>query len=238
MKELRADKLAAESLGISRQDARKLIWKGQVEVNGRLCKKIDEKFLEGSVVTAAGRQAVHQEFIYLMLNKPRGVVSASRDPRQTTVVDLVRDAYPRRQLFPAGRLDKDSEGFVLLTDDGAFAHEILAPKHHIPKTYRVTLDTPFTEEMQAGFREGVLLADGSRTLSAEALFTQDERVCQVILHEGMYHQIKRMFGRFGAGVERLQRTAMGDLPLDKDLAPGEYRPLKKYELEQIACERS
>ena len=238
MKELRADKLVAESLGISRQDAKKLIGKGQVWVNGRPCKKTDEKFPEGSAVAAAGRQAVHEEFIYLMLNKPKGVVSASRDPRQTTVVDLVREAYPRRALFPAGRLDKDSEGFVILTDDGAFAHEILAPKHHIPKTYLVTLDTPFTAEMQAGFQKGVVLADGSRTLAAEAFFTGEERVCRVILHQGMYHQIKRMFGRFGAGVERLYRTAMGSLLLDEKLAPGEYRPLSLSELEQIACGRS
>lgn len=233
MEQVRADKLVSQSLGVSRQDARKLIYKKLVAVNGQPCNKIDDKYPAGSEVTAEGQKGTHQKFVYLMLNKPRGVVSASRDKKQKTVVDLVRDAYPRRDLFPAGRLDKDSEGFVFLTDDGVLAHEILAPKHHVPKTYLVTLDTPFTEEMREGFAAGVTLASGEKTLRAEAFFTDDLYLCRVVLQEGMYHQIKRMFGTFGAGVNRLRRVSIGALMLDESLKPGEFRPLTFAELEQI-----
>ena len=114
-----------------------------------------------------GKALAYRQFVYLMLNKPEGVVSASTDKRDTTVVDLVGDAYPRRELFPAGRLDKTSTGFVLLTDDGGFAHDILAPRRHVSKTYTVVIDTPLTEEMKAGFAAGVTLADGTALSPAE-----------------------------------------------------------------------
>ena len=130
-------------------------------------------------------------------------MSASTDKRDTTVVDLIGDAYPRRELFPAGRLDKTSTGFVLLTDDGGFAHEILAPKRHVSKTYTVVIDTPLTEEMRRGFAEGVTLADGTALSPAkvEAL-TPDGLTVKVRLRQGVYHQIKRMFGVYGRGRER------------------------------------
>ena len=118
-------------------------------------------------VAVDGAPLAYRQFVYLMLNKPEGVVSASTDKRDTTVVDLIGDAYPRRELFPAGRLDKTSTGFVLLTDDGGFAHEILAPKRHVSKTYTVVIDTPLTEEMRRGFAEGVTLADGTALSPAE-----------------------------------------------------------------------
>ena len=145
-----------------------------------------------------GRALDYQQFVYLMLNKPEGVVSASTDKRETTVVDLVGDAYPRRELFPAGRLDKTSTGFVLLTDDGGFAHDILAPKRHVSKTYTVTIDTPLTEEMRAGFAAGVTLADGTALSPAEvSALTPDGLTVRVLLRQGVYHQIKRMFGIYG-----------------------------------------
>jgi 16S rRNA pseudouridine516 synthase len=161
-------------------------------------------------------------------------VSAATDKRDTTVVDLVQGAYPRRELFPAGRLDKTSTGFVLITDDGTFAHDILAPRRHVSKTYTVTLDTPLTEEMRAGFAAGVTLADGTALSPAEvtALDATGLRV-RVVLRQGVYHQIKRMFGVYGAGVNELHRDAIGGLALDARLAPGEWRALNAQEVERI-----
>ena len=127
----------------------------------------------------------YQKYVYLMLNKPEGVVSAAQDKRDTTVVDLVKDAFPRRQLFPAGRLDKTSTGFVLLTDDGTLAHDILAPGHHVPKQYLVTLDTPLTNAMRVGFAAGVTLADGQTLAPAEVKPAgADPCVVRVTLHQG------------------------------------------------------
>ena len=237
MQPIRADKLVSEALGVTRQEARRLIQKRKVKINGVQCCRPDEKAESESQVEVAGQAVQHREYVYIMLNKPKGVVSASADPRCETVVDLVRGQYPRRALFPAGRLDKDSEGFVLLTDDGIFARNILAPKRHVPKTYCVTLDTPFTAEMAKGFALGVTLASGEVTLSAAAEETQNPFVCKVVLHQGLYHQIKRMFGRFGAGVNALRRTAIGPVELDAGLPAGGYRELTEEELAKItgAC---
>ena len=158
---MRLDKYLAETAQCTRSEAKALLAKGRVQVNGAVCKKGDTQLKETDTVAVDGKALNYRQFVYLMLNKPEGVVSASTDKRDTTVVDLVGDAYPRRELFPAGRLDKTSTGFVLLTDDGGFAHDILAPKRHVSKTYTVTLDTPLTEEMRTGFAAGVTLADGT-----------------------------------------------------------------------------
>ncbi|MEG2698069.1 MAG: pseudouridine synthase, partial [Ruthenibacterium sp.] len=143
---MRLDKYVAESTGQSRSDARSVIRRGEVSVNGALCRKADAQVPDGALVSLANAPLAHTEYVYLMLDKPQGVVSAAKDSRDTTVTDLVRADFPRRALFPAGRLDKTSTGFVLLTDDGAFAHDILAPKRHVSKTYHVVLDTPVTPE--------------------------------------------------------------------------------------------
>ena len=182
-----------------------------------------------------GQGKPRQSFVYIMLNKPARVVSASSDRREVTVVDLVRSAYPRRELFPAGRLDKTSTGFVLLTDDGGFAHDILAPKRHVPKTYRVTLDTPLTREMADGFAAGVTLMDKVRLAPAEvAPLSDDGRTVRVVLRQGVYHQIKRMFGVYGAGVDALHREAIGPVALAETLAPGAWRELTEQEVAAIA----
>ena len=138
------------------------------------------------------------------------------------------------ELFPAGRLDKTSTGFVLLTDDGGFAHDILAPKRHVSKTYTVTLDTPLTAEMKAGFAVGVTLADGTALSPAEVeAMTPDGLTVRVLLKQGVYHQIKRMFGVYGAGVNALHRDAIGGLALDAALAPGQWRELSDAEVAEI-----
>lgn len=231
---MRLDKFLAEAVQCTRSEGRALIQKGRVTVNGAVCKKADTQLRESDAVCVDGRPAVYQPFVYLMLNKPAGVVSASTDRRDTTVVDLVGDAYPRRELFPAGRLDKTSTGFVLLTDDGTFAHDILAPKRHVPKTYRVVLDTPLTAEMTEAFERGVTLADGTALSPASVTAVSDDGcTVRVVLRQGVYHQIKRMFGVYGAGVNALHREAIGGLALDESLAPGAWRELTAAEKEKI-----
>ena len=179
---MRLDKYLAETAQCTRSEAKAMLSKGRVQVNGAVCKKGDTQLKESDTVAVDGKVLCYQQFVYLMLNKPEGVVSASTDKRDTTVVDLVGDAYPRRQLFPAGRLDKTSTGFVLLTDDGTFAHDILAPKRHVAKTYTVTLDTPLTDEMKAGFAAGVTLADGTALSPAEVTaLTDDGLTVRVVL---------------------------------------------------------
>lgn len=231
---MRLDKYLAETAQCTRSEAKTLLQKGRVTVNGAVCKKGDAQLKAGDAVAVDGKTLQYQKFVYLMLNKPAGVVSASTDKRDTTVVDLVGGAYPRRELFPAGRLDKTSTGFVLLTDDGGFAHDILAPKRHVSKTYTVVLDTPLTAEMQAGFAQGVTLADGTALSPAEVeALTEDGLTVRVTLKQGVYHQIKRMFGVYGAGVNALHRDAIGGLALDKTLEPGQWRELSDEEVAKI-----
>ena len=227
---MRLDKYLAETAQCTRSEAKALLAKGRVTVNGTVCKKGDTQLKAADAVAVDGRALDYQQFVYLMLNKPEGVVSASTDKRDTTVVDLVGDAYPRRELFPAGRLDKTSTGFVLLTDDGGFAHDILAPKRHVSKTYTVTIDTPLTEEMRAGFAAGVTLADGTALSPAEvSALTPDG----LSLRRQRQMCIRDRFGIYGAGVNALHRDAIGGLTLDESLAPGQWRELTADEVAKI-----
>lgn len=232
---MRLDKYLSEAAQCTRSESRALVQKGRVTVNGVVCKKADAQITEKDAVCLDGKPVHHQRFVYIMLHKPAGVVSASTDGRDTTVVDLVHPAYPRRELFPAGRLDKTSTGFVLLTDDGAFAHDILAPRRHVPKTYTVMLDAPLTAEMRQGFAAGVTLADGTALAPAEVeALSADGCTVRVTLRQGVYHQIKRMFGVYGAGVNALHRDAIGGLWLDAALAPGQWRELSAEEVAKIS----
>ncbi len=234
METMRLDRYVAEALGLTRSESRRAIQAGRVCLGGTVCKKADTRCADDAAVTLDGASLMREKAVYLMLNKPLGVVSASRDKADTTVVDLVAAAYPRRELFPAGRLDKTSTGFVIVTDDGAFAHDILSPRHHVPKTYRVTLDTPLTPEMIRGFAAGVTLADGETMAPAEVnALSPDGLTARVVLHQGVYHQIKRMFGVWGAGVDGLHREAIGGVALDETLAPGAFRPLTQAERDRI-----
>lgn len=233
---MRLDKYLSERTGMTRSESRKAITKGRVAVNGAICRKADTQVAEDAAIALDGTPlaGAYQKYVYIMLHKPEGVVSASRDKRDTTVVDLVAAHYPRRELFPAGRLDKTSTGFVLLTDDGALAHDLLAPARHVEKQYRVTLDTPLTDAMRAGFAAGVTLADGQTLAPAKVEPAgEDPCVVRVTLRQGVYHQVKRMFGVYGAGVNALHRESIGGVPLDPDLAPGQWRELTAQELHQL-----
>ena len=206
---MRLDKYLAERTGMTRSESRKAVTKGRVSIDGAACRKADTQLDEHTAAVALDGvplAGAYRKFVYIMLNKPEGVVSASRDKKDTTVVDLVAADYPRRELFPAGRLDKTSTGFVLLTDDGALAHDILSPAHHVEKQYVVTLDTPLTD---------------------------DGLTVQVTLRQGVYHQIKRMFGVFDAGVNALHRESIGGVALDPALAPGQWRELTAEEVERL-----
>lgn len=231
---MRLDKYLAETAQCTRSEAKALLAKGRVTVNGAVCKKGDTQLKAADAVAVDGRALDYQQFVYLMLNKPEGVVSASRDKKDTTVVDLVAADFLRRELFPAGRLDKTSTGFVLLTDDGALAHDILSPAHHVKKQYVVTLDTPLTDAMRRGFAEGVTLADGETMAPAgvEPL-TDDGLTVRVTLRQGVYHQIKRMFGVYDAGVNALHRESIGGVALDAALAPGQWRELTEEEEKKL-----
>lgn len=231
---MRLDKFLSERLGIPRSESRKLLLKGQVQLSGVTCKQADTKIDEAAAeVTVAGQDlaAGYEKYVYIMLHKPVGVVCATKDKRDPTVTDLVAADYPRRQLFPAGRLDKTSTGFVLLTDDGALAHNLVSPAHHVSKQYLVTLDAPLTDQVSKAFEQGVTLADGETMAPAKVSIAGDDpRVVKVILQQGVYHQIKRMFGVYGIGVDALHRTEIGGVALDKTLAPGAYRALTAAEL--------
>ena len=232
----RLDKILSTQLNISRTDAKQMIKKGRVSVNGIPAKSGDVKVADADIVAVDGNKISYSRFVYIMMNKPKGVISASDGKGEKTVVDLVPSDMQRRGLFPAGRLDKDTTGFVLLTDDGEFAHSILAPSKHIDKTYVVTLDKPVTPEAVADFRSGMEL-NGERLLQADAeIISEDATVCRVVLRQGLYHQIKRMFKKHGLTVLELKRVKMGNLSLDDSLLPGECRYLSQKELDLI-CSR-
>lgn len=195
---------------------------------------------ENDTVVFCGDTLSYKKYIYIMMNKPAGVVSASRSPEERTVVDLVPDSMKRRGLFPAGRLDKDSTGFVLITDDGEFAHSVLSPSRHVPKTYLVTAETELSPENEKKFMSGVELSDG---VTKPAKITKTEKyidghpVYEVVLFEGRYHQIKRMFSSLGSSVLGLHRISFGGLKLDENLLPGECRELGSEEIAEITKNR-
>ncbi len=228
----RIDKVISNQTGYSRKEVKELVRAKRVKVNDQLVLKSDEKVdLEKDHLFLDERELIIQKYVYLILNKPKGYVSATEDKNDLTVLELVPDEYRHRNLFPAGRLDKDTTGMMIITDDGEFAHEILAPKKHVTKTYLVTVDIPLTKEMQEGFLQGVELIDGvCKTSTLEIL---DEYHAKVILTEGRYHQIKRMFGVYKAKVLELKRVSMGNLFLPDDLEEGQCRELTEEELRRV-----
>ncbi|MBE6150437.1 MAG: rRNA pseudouridine synthase [Firmicutes bacterium] len=228
----RLDKFISSQTNYSRKDIKDLVKKKQVLVNGEVVLKSDIK-VDNLVdkIVVCGEEIIFKKYVYLMLNKPKGYVSASFDKNDKTVIDLVPDIYKHRNLFPAGRLDKDTTGLMIITDDGEFAHNILAPNKHISKTYNVTIDIDMNEDMVLGFKNGVNLSDGE--CKSASLEITGKNTGIVILTEGRYHQIKRMFGCFGAKVVELERIKMGNFTLPSDLKQGDVREFTKEELESV-----
>ena len=230
MRPERLDKVLAGQSTWSRREVRDWIKGGLVTVNGAPVRDPGQKIIqETDRVAVKGREITLRRNLYLMMDKPAGVVSASRDDGCPTVVDLVPPELKRPGLFPAGRLDKDTTGMVIITDDGALAHRILSPKSHIPKVYLARIDDFITNAMIQGFAQGIPVGEEGVTLPAE-LVALDLALARVTLREGMYHQIKRMFASYGAKVLELRRVSMGGLVLDGTLGPGGCRELTPREL--------
>ena len=232
---MRLDKYLAERTGMTRSESRKAITKGRVMVAGRVCRKADTQLDETAAQIAldgAPLAGEYKKYVYIMLNKPAGVLTATRDPRKPTVVDALPEDWKRRGLFPVGRLDKDTTGLLLLTDDGTFAHKVISPKSHVSKLYEAVVDGTPCEADFAAFREGIVLRDGTQCLPAELIDLGGGRV-QVEVFEGKYHQVKRMLGSRQMSVLQLKRLRIGGLWLDGSLAEGEYRRLTPEEIEKI-----
>lgn len=229
----RLDKVLSSFYSLSRADTKKLMKKQCVRVNGVVTKSLDIKVdPDKDDITVDGQKIIFKKHIYIMMNKPEGVISASDDKSAKTVVDLVPDELYRDGLFPAGRLDKDTTGFVLLTDDGDFAHRILSPKNHIEKTYHAVLEKQLSEKDIEHFLSGVELKDGTLCLEAKVRMLEGT-TAEVIIHEGKYHQVKRMFAALGNKVIALRRVKMGNLPLDENLPEGDCREITSEELKLI-----
>ena len=226
----RLDKLLAATGKWSRKEAKAILKAGRVQVDGVTAKAPEEKVPEGARVTVDGHPVSTEKYTYLMLHKPAGVVSSTEDPRERTVLSLLPPDLRRLDLFPVGRLDKDTEGLLLLTNDGGLAHRLLAPGRHVDKVYYAEVDGPLDEGDCVAFAEGVALRDGTKCLPAELTLLEEPGQCLVTIHEGKYHQVKRMLASRGAPVTYLKRISMGPLKLDTTLPPGAFRPLTQGEL--------
>ncbi len=218
----RLDKLLVQSGVGSRKEVQRLIKSGAVEVNGEVCNKIDAKFADTDLQITVGGQAVNTDkFIYIMMNKPSGVVSATVDNHDKTVIDILPKELKRPDLFPAGRLDKDTEGLLIITNDGDFAHKMLSPKKHVDKTYIAKLDKPFDDEVVSKFEDGIVFNDGTKCLPAVLEMAENDRItAKVTICEGKFHQVKKMFAVCGIKVVHLQRISIGNLYLDSNLPIG------------------
>lgn len=232
---MRIDKFLVSQNICTRKEAQKLVRKGLVKIDGEIIKKPETK-LDPNVnkVTVDGKDISYQEYVYIIMNKPKCYISASNDKNAETVVDLVPKEMKRKNLFPAGRLDKDTTGMLIITDDGDFAHRMLSPKKHVEKVYKATLDGEVTDEMVENFRKGISFYDGTLCLSAKLLPNKENPyIARVIIREGKYHQVKKMFLTQGLTVKELHREQIGMLKLPKDLAPGECRFMQEDEKRNI-----
>lgn len=231
---LRLDKILADTGRWSRSEARMLIRAGRVTVAGVPLRRPEEKSdPERDAVCVDGAPLRWRRRVCLMLDKPEGVLSATEDRTQQTVLDLLPPEYRRMGLFPVGRLDRDTTGLLLLTDDGDLAHEILSPKKHVPKRYHAEVAAPLSAADAAAFAEGLTLGDGTRCLPAGLELAEDARVCFVTVFEGKYHQVKRMLASRGCPVTALRRLRIGALELDASLGPGGWRELDETELMRV-----
>lgn len=232
---MRLDKyLSNMGLG-SRKDVRGIIASGSVTVDGQVVRSGDHKIQEGvSNVCVSGQPVAYKPYVYLMLYKPAGYLSATEDGRGGPVAtDLIGADYNFYNLGPAGRLDKDAEGFLLLTNDGPFVHRIITPEQHVEKRYFVRLKHSITLEDQETFKAGIEFRDGTLCRPAVLEAGETENTAYVTIHEGKFHQVKKMFLTRGNEVVYLKRVSIGGVALDETLKPGEYRELTKAEMERL-----
>ena len=249
---LRLDKFLADAGLGTRSQVKLLLKKGLVTVNGETAKRPEQKVNPGSdQIVCEGKSLSRQEFHYYMLNKPAGYVSATEDNTAPTVLSLLKDA-PGRDLFPVGRLDKDTEGLLLITNDGPLAHRLLSPRHHVDKTYLVKAEGTVTPDNLVRLENGLDIGEKSPTLPAKAKLLapqsdstpetpsspkaeggQENSLVELTIHEGKFHQVKRMFQAIGHPVLYLKRISMGSLVLDEALAPGAFRALTAEEVSAL-----
>lgn len=229
----RLDKILSQSGKLSRKEAKKAIKEGRVSVNGVLAESAEQKIeRETAVIALDGEEICSSQFRYFVMNKPKGYVSATEDLREQTVLELMSGEERRLGLFPAGRLDKDTTGLLILTNDGSFAHRMLSPKNKVPKLYLAETDEDITKSDIAAFEEGIVLQDGAETLPAK-LRRVGERLCEVEICEGKYHQVKRMLASRGKRVLSLKRLKIGDLALPDTLSEGQYKEFGYDELAEL-----
>lgn len=227
---MRLDKLLSETTAYSRSQLKQIIKNGGVTVDGRSVTVPEAKLdPETAVVTLNGETVRYRKFCYYMLNKPAGILSATDDKKQKTVIDLFPPEIRKRNIFPVGRLDKDTTGLLIITDDGDFAHRVISPKSGIIKTYHAQTTEPVSSEDIDAFRKGIVLADGTQCLPAE-LEALPDGSCLVRVTEGKYHQVKRMLASRGKPVTALKRLSIGGLKLDESLKSGEFREIGENEL--------
>lgn len=229
---IRLDKYLADMGVGTRSQVKQFIKKGQIQINGEIQKRPETKLdIAKDKVSFQGEKISYQEYVYYILHKPAGYVSAVKDNLYPTVLSLI-DNPQGFQLFPVGRLDLDTEGLLLITNDGTLAHELLSPKKHVEKTYYARIDGKITEEDQRRFAEGLDIGDEKDTLSAklEILKSGEKSEITVTITEGRYHQVKRMFEAVGKKVTYLKRIQMGRLKLEETLEPGTYRALTEEEI--------
>lgn len=229
---IRIDKFLAD-MGIgTRTQVKSELKKGKIMINGTVCKAPDVKInIEKDLVVYNGTTVVYAEYEYYMLNKPAGVISASTDKKEQTVVDLITDRK-RDDLFPIGRLDRDTEGLLIISNDGELSHNLLSPKKHVDKTYYVELDKPLPDEAADEVCDGVFIEAGVKSLPAK-LRRLSENTVLLTIHEGKFHQVKKMFHAVGLEVTYLKRISMGNLTLDEKLEPGQYRALTMEEVKSL-----
>ena len=225
---IRLDKYLCDMNIGTRSNVKQLIKKGNITVNDTIIKNNDFKVSETDKICVNGRSITYQKYFYYMLNKPAGYVSATVDPKETTVMTLLKE-YNRPDLFPVGRLDKDTEGLLLLSNDGMFAHDLLSPKKHISKKYFVILKESIHDEQIVRIESGVDIGEKNITLPA-IIEKLDETSLNISIMEGKFHQIKRMFEAVSNKVIYLKRISMGKIMLDERLSPGEFRPLTEEEI--------
>lgn len=228
---MRLDKFVSDAIGVTRKDSKNLIKKGLVCVNGAIIKDVGANVNDTDEVCIEGKKAEYKKFIYLMMNKPQGYISATDDKRQKTVLDLLPENFSRYDLFPAGRLDIDTEGFLLLTNDGQTAHNLLSPAKKVGKEYFARLEKPLSETDKLKIEAGVDI--GGYVTKPSSIRMESETECVITIVEGKFHQVKKMFEAVENKVIYLKRISFASLPLDPSLALGEYRYLTQKEVDII-----
>ena len=219
---------------VSRKELKSYVKKGQVTVNGHVAPSSDMQINEETdKVVFCGEEIAYSQFVYVMLNKPSGYLSATEDGKGKTVIDLLDERRKKMELFPVGRLDKDTEGLLILTNDGELCHRLLSPKYHVDKKYYVESKLPLKQSNIEDFEKGVFIDGGYKTLPAKLEITDDAQKSYVTIHEGKFHQIKQMFRAVGNGVAYLERVEFGGVCLDTSLERGEWRFLTDGEIELL-----